>query len=215
MSDELTLYKYRSLENLEYVLDIILNEQLYCSPYEELNDPFEGLFMSPITINIVDKSSGKSNTVESMMSSNCKDMKPSEDEVNTLKICSLSSSREDVRLWSLYSDGHKGIVFEIDFTGLDSHIFKVEYSDELPQNLSGVLSPEKILSCKTNHWEYEKESRIINGETYFPIKNRIKGIYLGNRVNKNHQKIIEKIVNGKIPIHKTGIHTNDIKVVPI
>ncbi|MEI8205410.1 MAG: hypothetical protein WCG03_00870 [Kiritimatiellales bacterium] len=38
------LYKYRSLENFEYVLDIILNEHLHCAPYENLNAPFEGIF---------------------------------------------------------------------------------------------------------------------------------------------------------------------------
>ena len=43
------LYKYRSLENLEHVLDIILNQRLYCSTYPELNVPFEGLFITTTT----------------------------------------------------------------------------------------------------------------------------------------------------------------------
>ncbi len=38
------LYKYRSLANFEHVLDIILNQRLYCSTYPELNDPFEGIY---------------------------------------------------------------------------------------------------------------------------------------------------------------------------
>jgi len=40
------LYKYRSLEQFEYVLDILLNERLYCSYYKDLNDPLEGIYAS-------------------------------------------------------------------------------------------------------------------------------------------------------------------------
>ena len=38
------LYKFRSFDNIEYTLDILINERLYCSSHEALNDPFEGLF---------------------------------------------------------------------------------------------------------------------------------------------------------------------------
>jgi hypothetical protein len=38
------LYKYRGLSNLRYVADILCHERLYCAPYTELNDPFEGFF---------------------------------------------------------------------------------------------------------------------------------------------------------------------------
>jgi len=48
------LYKYRSLVNFERILDIILNQRLYCSKYDELNDPFEGLFIRTINITISD-----------------------------------------------------------------------------------------------------------------------------------------------------------------
>ena len=38
------LYKYRSLHNLEFILDVLLNERLHCAPYTKLNGPFEGVF---------------------------------------------------------------------------------------------------------------------------------------------------------------------------
>ena len=38
------LYKFRSFENIEFTLDIIMNERLYCAQHKSLNDPFEGLF---------------------------------------------------------------------------------------------------------------------------------------------------------------------------
>ena len=44
------LYKYKSLADLEHVLDIILYERLHCSTYDKLNDPFEGLFLTTINL---------------------------------------------------------------------------------------------------------------------------------------------------------------------
>ena len=38
------LYKYKSLDNLMWILDIILNKRLYAAKYTELNDPMEGIF---------------------------------------------------------------------------------------------------------------------------------------------------------------------------
>lgn len=38
------LYKYRSLENLERFLDIIIDRKLYGALYNEMNDPMEALF---------------------------------------------------------------------------------------------------------------------------------------------------------------------------
>lgn len=38
------LYKYRSLENLERFLDIIIDKKLCGALYNEKNDPMEGYF---------------------------------------------------------------------------------------------------------------------------------------------------------------------------
>ena len=36
-------YKYRSLSNLRYFLDILINKRLYMASYSELNDPIKGI----------------------------------------------------------------------------------------------------------------------------------------------------------------------------
>ena len=40
------LFKFKSLGTLDHVLDILLNDRLYCAPYSNLNDPFEGQFIA-------------------------------------------------------------------------------------------------------------------------------------------------------------------------
>lgn len=39
-----TLYKYRSLDNFKFFIDIILNNRLYAAKYKDLNDPMEGQY---------------------------------------------------------------------------------------------------------------------------------------------------------------------------
>ena len=110
------LYKFRSFENIEFTLDIIMNERLYCAHHKDLNDPFEGLFSTiewkgggiirpvvrPIVRPIVrDLQGNYPQTVFKTL-----DELPSLD--NDTRVCSLSSSMSDVRMWSLYASGHTG-----------------------------------------------------------------------------------------------------------
>ena len=116
------LYKFRSFDNIEFTLDIIMNERLYCAHHNDLNDPFEGLFstiewkgggivrsiVQPIVRPIVSDLQGNyPQTVFKTL-----DELPSLG--NDTRICSLSSSMADVRMWSLYASGHTGCVIEVD-----------------------------------------------------------------------------------------------------
>ena len=38
-------YKFRSLNNIRYFLDILVNNRLYAARYDELNDPMEGAYL--------------------------------------------------------------------------------------------------------------------------------------------------------------------------
>jgi hypothetical protein len=121
----------------------------------------------------------------------------------------------DVRLWSHYTNGHKGVVFEIDFSGIESQVHKVIYDDKLPTFGSTILTspfPYEVLSCKTKHWEYESEYRIIHDSEYFPIANRIKAIYAGFRISDFHYDLLNKIVPNSVPIFRTKINKDEIKV---
>jgi hypothetical protein len=227
------LYKYRSLANLEHVFDIILNQRLYCSTYPELNDPFEGIFETTTHRGCLRAAvaMGRSAAYVRGLAEFLKTYKKVEDldsgSKDQIKICSLSSDLNDVRLWSYYADGHKGIVLEIDFSGLETRnnykiICPVEYSEKLPWSSSntilGQLSPQEVLSRKTDHWAFESEYRIIDESKhleegkYFDIKGRVKAIYMGTRASDIHRKLLNKIVPSEIPIYTTKINEKAIKV---
>jgi len=200
------LYKYRSFDNIEYILDILLNERLYCPEYKNLNDPFEGQFYS-----IIHTKPGflglkfiKFQSVGDLYAS-----------IQHSRVCSLSSSLSDVRLWSYYAGGHTGIAIAIDFTGYENEIIEVKYDDKLPEYGMGFLTsplPKQVLTCKTSHWKYESEYRIITNSEYISIKNRIRAINLGHRISDSRRELIKKIVGSKYTITQTKINKQDISV---
>ena len=210
------LYKFRTLQNIEFTLDIILNERLHCSSYDQLNDPFEGLFHTVIhSYNFPPGHPLFFNTNEVMEVKEVKDLPI---ELEDYKICSLSKNLNDVRLWSHYADGHKGIAIEIDFFEIESDVHEVNYVDKLPEfektDLNS-LSPVELLTFKTKHWIYEKEYRIIEKGEYFPIKGRVKSIYLGHRTSKIHMSLLDKIIPKKIRVVPTEVDAEKITVQPI
>lgn len=209
------LYKYRSLENFEYILDILLNERLYCAPYDKLNDPFEGVFLSvkymggfnTLSIGHTPLNSGK--TVKTLMSI-------SELSIpGGTRVCSLSASISDIRLWSHYANGHTGIAIEIEVDESNKQLHKVDYVDQLQEFGNTILTTPastQILQVKSHHWLHENEYRLITDEEYYSVNEKITGIYLGPRTSPLMQEILMRSVSNAIPIFATKLNEKTIEV---
>jgi hypothetical protein len=205
-------FKFKSLNNIEHVFDIIQKERLYCSSYDNLNDPFEGLFFESLNHFKVPTSVPYGFDYKFRQ---CQSIKDFSENCGDLKICSLSSSIEDVLLWSHYADGHKGIAIEINFENLEGEIHKVTYDPKIPFSERTLLTPlngKEILTKKTIHWKYEKEYRVINEKDFFEIADRIQAIYLGTQVSDFHKELLRVLVPIKIPIYFTKLNTSKISV---
>lgn len=209
------LYKYRSFQNINHLLDILHNSRLYCARYLELNDPFEGIFSTTIHIPFQDRikfpffllpeTYTLTKSVDDLFLS-------SKDRV---RICSLSSSLSEIRLWSHYADGNRGIALAIDFSGLEDFVHKVTYSEKLPSygyTLLTAPSPVEVLTRKTIHWNYESEFRIVHEEEYFDINNRLKAIYVGTRIKDTHLAFLEKMKSHEVPIIYTEIDSAKLEI---
>ena len=201
------LYKFRSLQQLEFTLDILLFERLYCAPYKELNDPFEGLFYTISQPPLMATSRRIYKTVEDLPFYS-----------TDVRICSLTEELADIRMWSHYSSGHQGVAIEVDFTDDLNTMYKVDYSDGLQRFgttfLAGATAQE-VLSIKTNHWEHERAYRIIQQHKYFQINGKITGLYLGIRVPEMLRALLIKAVPSHIPIFDTKLDKTNVKVLPI
>lgn len=206
------LYKYRSLDNMDYVFDILSNGLVYCSSYKDLNDPFEGQFRK-----LYSKSQfGTQQYGDIQFGSSILKRKSLDDnnEFNKNRVCSFSKTKTDVRLWSYYADSHKGICIEFDIDYINvPNFYQVVYDLDEKRIKSNVIDDKiaiNILRRKTKHWIYEKEVRLITEESKYCLKKHISSVILGCRISDLNEGII-KAIKGSIPV-KYAILTDDLKI---
>ena len=127
--DKNMLYKYRSLNNFKYFVDIILNNRLYASPYFDLNDPMEGYYLYP---------NGKySDSI----------LKKIKGEKEKIRICSLTRYENNELMWAHYADGHGGIClgFSVRDNDFFSRAMSVKYKSIYPHiNLYTATDDDQI-----------------------------------------------------------------------
>lgn len=197
------LYKFKSLANWDHARDLLEGNRLYCPQYGQLNDPFEGqlrhfraypersLFAAATGI------TGSLTTIDlSELPNLCADV------IDRNRICSLSAAASDVRMWSLYADSHRGIAVEIEKKPDDQWV-QVNYSADLSSAERALGAAEvdefevrRILSSKTQHWEYEQEWRIFSDSEHFQCADRIKRVILGPRCTEDHADRLRAIAPG-------------------
>ena len=129
---------------------------------------------------------------------------------NDANFISVSFSRDPFNylMWSHYANGFKGCILIYDFEDnkikLKTHILEKNEYDVKMMDLRYSSSPEKIdlwkliskniidnsnyFFTKNNHWEYEKESRLVfhsprksNGEIFHHNPSLVRGVIFGSR----------------------------------
>ena len=184
------LYKYRSLENLERFLDIIIDKKLYGALYNEMNDPMEGYFQYDPK---VDK-----RTASYILNGKGKRY-----------ICSLSRNPNIGLMWTHYAAENKGCCLEVEVTSKSWERLDIDYSEKIPV-LTDNMTVQDVLKVKAKMWEYEQEVRYLSRQ-YSPRANRprlsvrINKIIFGYKVKNsqyNHLKKVALALNPKIKIEK-------------
>lgn len=129
-----------------------------------------------------------------------------------INVISLSDINDSILMWSHYSNEHKGICIEYDFSNIDLKSLngcfrKVYYSDKIVFNnknnllIDNNMSPPEythdflyLYHYKHNNWKYENEYKLIiynKKSKQLNIVPKIKSIYFGKECDsENIQKII-------------------------
>lgn len=198
------LYKYKSLSNVDYVRDILINQRLYCTPHDRLNDPLEGVFWYILRTE--------------------RDVRRIKyDEKNHRRVCSLSKNLGDIRLWSYYAGGHQGVAIEISLDDNDKDLYHIDYGlpefrdifNREPNNIVfGQNNFVEKLNKKLPLWSHEEEYRILSFSEYYEIKNKITGVYLGLDILKKNQDLLLKLVPKNIPVYTTKFDCKELKIKP-
>lgn len=213
------LYKYRSSEQLNFVADILVHERLFCSLTNELNDPFEGHCLYSRTLQMYEDEertipvTGKGRPAKAILTTPGHHIADVRELLEGWRVCSLSATAADVRLWSLYGGAHRGVAIALDLEVSNSAaeemkagIFKVDTSPSLPQILDGKdLLPKDLLTSKIQIWDYEQEYRILTKSRYFNVKGSIKAVILGPRMDDDHVEIIRRMA-GCVPLVKSRLN---------
>lgn len=184
------LYKYRSLENLERFLDIIIDKKLYGALYNEMNDPMEGYFQYDPK-------------VDKRIASYILNGK------GKRYICSLSRKPNIGLMWTHYAAENQGCCLEVEVTSKSWERLDIDYSEQIPV-LTDKMTVQDVLKVKAKMWEYEQEVRYLSRQ-YSPRANRprlsvrINKIIFGYKVKNsqyNHLKKVALALNPKIKIEK-------------
>lgn len=186
-----TLYRYRSLEEIDHEIDAISRATLYCAPYSTLNDPMEGFY----TTNRLQRESDKYARIRSLIANS----------KNDLGICSFSEVHNNEIMWAHYADEFRGICIAYRFKSLLSYLDKrtefvrLSYLEKAPTLLANKtieFSARRFLSCKSYKWLYEREWRMFAPQgivTYTTVK-CVRRVYLGSRISKHNKvKVLSKL----------------------
>lgn len=166
-------YKFRSAQNIEFALDIILNRRLFCADWRSLNDPMEGMFAY--------STKAKTPEVERVV-------KGIGDEKQRYKVCSLSADFQSHLLWSHYAGGFDGLAIEVDLPDNDPNVQRVEYRGVFAfVDVDNIHSPydaaRQILLSKYQEWSYEREIRVLSNNPFYELQAPICRVIAGHRMN--------------------------------
>jgi hypothetical protein len=195
-----TLYKYRDLNNLEWIEEIIRKGELYAAKYKEFweNDGKEGTYNVETPVDPIFLKSIKY-------------------EKARIRICSFTQRGDNKYLWKKYADKHKGIVIGVEIIPSEiitqkSIIYGGQYILTEPSGMSEQEIAIKVLSHKREDFAKEEEERIFiinkdeceyEKEQYVDVK--IKQIITGRKIRKakyNHIKSLIAQYNPNIELCK-------------
>ena len=166
-------FKFRSAQNIEYALDIILENRLFCSDWKNLNDPMEGMFAYSTKVDSPDVQ----RIVRSIGTKKAR-----------YKVCSLSRDFQSHLLWAHYAGGFDGLAIEVELPDHDPNIRQVDYRGVFAfLNLDDIHSEDDaartILFSKYQEWDYEKEIRILCSEPFYHLQKPVRRVIAGHRMH--------------------------------
>ena len=110
------LYKYRGLTNLQFALDIFVNQRLFAASFESLNDPMEGHYVyEPGTLT--------RSQIRSLYG-----------RKKELGIVALSKTPSNMLMWSYYAESNSGMAVGVEIAKGSSETVPIEYVDELSRH---------------------------------------------------------------------------------
>lgn len=223
-----SLFRFSSVNRnkIEYLRHLLVEGRLYHATPDQFNDPFEcrphfnwpsdpkkvaGIRKHLIRMFV--KRGHKRKEAESLVAKSMR--KPGYinrsiynsaiKAFNKTRICSFTTSKDNLLFWSHYADAHRGFCLEFDSTKLPiSYAYKVHYSDRYPEveyPAPGDYRGLKPALVKSTVWTYENEYRTVfvpeaksqpknDGSSLILSGMEIKRVYFGAKISKDDRALL-------------------------
>lgn len=234
------LFRYMRFD--EYWKKNIFEGQVFLSPANRVNDPFDCLVyinhklyaekMYEIVKRIFPKVDDKilheevDAEIDGDLDKRLYEMK------NSLRIACFTENYLSPLMWAHYADSHKGFCIEYDLRKLAYDyrwgLLPVIYSNKRYDATKALTTRDSNIAMnpyffKSSHWKYEKEWRMVvpsnmftDDEYYADFSSGISAIYLGLESHKEYKNEIDEIVkkypSGSIPIYKIYLKPDSYKL---
>ena len=202
------IYKYRSFNNIDYVMDILKNHRLYFPTRDKLNDPLEGM-CQPLYFTYIGIDHYIDNGIE---------QPESKQYFDQFRVLSFSRHWNSMQMWAHYAQNYNGLCIGFNVKDSLCNIKEVHYTNRRYPMITkaGISEIDKHLEktiidrnfyIKSNNWKYEGEYRIVRkqSEEYLWFDpSCISSIILGNlsAIDKeNIQIIFGECKEQKIPLY--------------
>jgi len=166
-------YKFRTVERLDFLIDIVFNKRLYCCRSNLLNDIREADVR-------VGNDPGREHQVIDFGKQVTK-------RIRELRVCSLCKSFNNHLLWAHYAGGYSGVAVEVEVA--DQDLAEVIYDNgfiflsDLIDRGTADDAARNVLAKKYEDWKYEEEVRIITDTEFYSLDNPIRRIIVGSRTS--------------------------------
>ena len=184
-----TLYRYRSLANLDREMQTLENNYIYCGEYSKLNDPMEGFFDLGSKLAQTPTARSIKQAITAMTA--------------RVGIGSFCEAHDNELMWAHYADQFRGICIAYNFRNLlselsdDVYVTRMHYTERMP--VVGISRQEpdnlakRVLSYKNYRWGYEREWRMFGpmGKVYYKTQASIRHVYLGPRATDAERTKVE------------------------
>jgi hypothetical protein len=190
-----------SLDNLWYLLDLVVDNRIHCATWESLNDPLEGSYEVMIDRLTTDERAALERSLVVNRDS--------------WRIASLSASATNLLLWSHYASGHKGVAVELEFPDDYPDVRRVTYSPFsyiFGDDTDPTMSYPGIFGGKTEEWAYEEEWRIVSRDEFVTLPNPCQRILIGPQVSETRQRLLRKIMPASIELVSTRVNRDLMQV---
>jgi len=218
------VYKYRGTEFLERDIRTLTENTIFASPFDKLNDPFEGMFNDQISALI--------SFIETTFKADGTDVREKLKVVTDYKyrlgIYSLSKCFKNELLWAHYSNAHSGFCIEYELKGLKENYqipptvneLDVDY-EESPQKVTPLdfdnhdLLLRKLFATKSVEWKYEDEIRLIFDTSGLKDyhTSTLTGIYFGTEMKEDDRKLlIDSLTNRDVKFYEIERQKDSFKL---